>query len=514
MIPDRAPAQVDSTANQQYANAEDLRTALRTIPAFNDTRDDVVRDAPTKAGKKEIEDALITYLETIFKESSQPTGKPKHVVAGINAAIAEIDALISAQVNEILHDPDFQALEASWKGLEGLITNSSPQAGRLEINVFNIEKKELVEHLDEYQGNTITESPLYRIFYREGLGVLGGAPIGCFAGDFYFNQETEDVIALEGMSKLAAACHAPFISSVEPKLFGVNSWPELTKQTDVSVWNHFESSSTHEKWRSLRSEPDSQYLGLTLFRILGREPYQKAKGFTFKEETQGRHENYLWVNSVFGFAENLANAYFKYDWPVQWRGIEGGGLLPRLPKHVLDPSQGADATVGPVEVTTPMERESVLSKLGFLPALQIKNTSDAVFLGAQSFQEPGSYFGPDGVQATENAELHARLPYTFAACRILHCLTRLAQQKIGTLSDEVALQKVLTDWLNQYVEPNPDKVGEQQRRRRPLRAAEVKVVPVKGKPGYYEIKLKVRPHYQFEGADIDLSLSSQVGGKK
>src|SRR4051812_28778927 len=42
-------------------------------------------------------------------------------VAAINARIAQIDALISRQLNEILHAPEFQALEASWRGLAYLV---------------------------------------------------------------------------------------------------------------------------------------------------------------------------------------------------------------------------------------------------------------------------------------------------------------------------------------------------------------------------------------------------------
>jgi len=42
----------------------------------------------------------------------------KDAEAMINARIAQIDHLISIQLNEILHHPDFQKLEASWRGLK------------------------------------------------------------------------------------------------------------------------------------------------------------------------------------------------------------------------------------------------------------------------------------------------------------------------------------------------------------------------------------------------------------
>src|SRR3954466_14700196 len=44
--------------------------------------------------------------------------------AMINARIAQIDALISTQLNEIMHHPDFQKLEGSWRGLKYLLNSS------------------------------------------------------------------------------------------------------------------------------------------------------------------------------------------------------------------------------------------------------------------------------------------------------------------------------------------------------------------------------------------------------
>src|SRR5687768_13785311 len=42
----------------------------------------------------------------------------------IQAQIARIDELLSNQVDEILHHPDFQRLEASWRGLHFLVMNT------------------------------------------------------------------------------------------------------------------------------------------------------------------------------------------------------------------------------------------------------------------------------------------------------------------------------------------------------------------------------------------------------
>src|SRR5215203_1876445 len=60
----------------------------------------------------------------------------KNMDVAINSRIAEIDRLISAQMNQIMHHEDFQKLEGSWRGLQHLVKNSltGPQ---LKIRVMS-----------------------------------------------------------------------------------------------------------------------------------------------------------------------------------------------------------------------------------------------------------------------------------------------------------------------------------------------------------------------------------------
>src|SRR4051794_40558980 len=70
-----------------------------------------------------LEQSKLTRDETTHKQARDSIGEvvrqimsgtmkgSKNVQALLNARIAEIDALLSGQVNEILHHPDFQKLE-------------------------------------------------------------------------------------------------------------------------------------------------------------------------------------------------------------------------------------------------------------------------------------------------------------------------------------------------------------------------------------------------------------------
>src|SRR5438046_1605852 len=48
----------------------------------------------------------------------------KDTEAMINARIAQIDHLIALQLNEVMHHPQFQKLEGTWRGLKYTVDNS------------------------------------------------------------------------------------------------------------------------------------------------------------------------------------------------------------------------------------------------------------------------------------------------------------------------------------------------------------------------------------------------------
>jgi len=49
---------------------------------------------------------------------------------------------------------------------------------------------------------------------------------------------------------------------------------------------------------------------------------------------------------------------------------------------------------------------------------------------------------------------------------------------------------------------------------RPLAGAEVVVEEIEGNPGYYSAKFYLRPHYQLEGVNVTLSLTSKLPSAK
>ena len=72
----------------------------------------------------------------------------KDLEATINARIADIDKVLSAQLNAIMHAPEFQKLEGAWRGLHYLVMQSETST-MLKIRVLNISKDELRKDLEK-----------------------------------------------------------------------------------------------------------------------------------------------------------------------------------------------------------------------------------------------------------------------------------------------------------------------------------------------------------------------------
>ena len=256
------------------------------------------------------------------------------VVAAINHRIADIDDLISAQVNEVLHYPEFQQLEASWRGLNYLVMNSET-GSMLKLRVLNISKAELLKDLE--RAVEFDQSALFKKVYEEEYGTFGGFPFSCLVADFEFGRHPQDIQLLRKVSGVAASAHAPFIAAASPRLFDMERFSELSAPRDLS--KIFESAELIA-WRSFRESEDSRYVVLVLPRVLLRLPYgpdtKPVEGMSFVEDVDGtNHDKYLWGNPAYILAQRITTAFSLYGWTAAIRGVEGGGKVEGLPAHTF-----------------------------------------------------------------------------------------------------------------------------------------------------------------------------------
>ena len=64
----------------------------------------------------------------------------------MHAIALDIDRALTDQLNAVMHAPDFQKLEAAWRGLHYLVQQSETST-TLKIRVLNVSKSELVKDL-------------------------------------------------------------------------------------------------------------------------------------------------------------------------------------------------------------------------------------------------------------------------------------------------------------------------------------------------------------------------------
>ncbi len=425
--------------------------------------------------------------------------------AMINARIAQIDHLLSIQLNEVLHHPSFQKLEGTWRGLKYLLNNSECSS-MLKIRVLNASKKELLRDLQ--RAPEFDQSALFKKVYEEEYGIFGGEPIAALIGDYEFGRHPEDIELLEKVSQVAAAAHAPFVSAASPELLNLDSYTNLGAPRDLGK---IFDSTEYAKWKSFRQSDDSRYVALTMPRVLMRLPYGRdtkaIEGFNYEEGVDGTdHSKYLWGNAAYALGARLTNAFADYGWCAAIRGVEGGGLVEGLPTHTFRTDEGDVALKCPTEVAITDRREKELADLGFVPLVHCKGTDYAAFFSVQSCQKPKLY---DSEAANANARLSAQLPYLFAVCRFAHYMKSIMRDKVGSFTSRSETERFLNQWIMQYVTED-DRASQATKAQYPLREARVEVAEVAGKPGAYRAVAFLRPHFQLEELTVSLRLVADL----
>jgi len=425
--------------------------------------------------------------------------------AMINARIAQIDHLISIQLNEVMHHPSFQKLEGSWRGLKYMM-DQSETSDMLKIKVLNVSKKDLLRDLQ--RAPEFDQSAMFKKVYEEEFGVFGGAPFAALVGDYEFGKHPQDIELLERVRNVAAAAHAPFLTAASNELFNLESYTSLDQPRDLGK---IFDTTEYAKWKSFRATEDSRYVGMCLPRILGRLPYgpdtKPVEAFNYQEGVDGtEHNKYLWSNAAYALGARLTNSFAKHHWCAAIRGVEGGGLVDGLSVHNFRTDDGDIAMKCPTEVPITDRREKELADLGFIPLVHCKGTDYAAFFSVQSAQKPKLY---DKDAANANARLSAQLPYILAVSRFAHYLKAMMRDKIGSFMSRSSCESFLNQWISQYVLLDDD-ASPDMKAKYPLREARIDVSEIPGKPGAYRAVSFLKPHFQLDELSVSLRLVADL----
>lgn len=297
--------------------------------------------------------------------------------------IAATDATTSGLMRKIITHPKFKALESAWRGLY-FLTRRAETSTQLKIHILDLPKDKFAASLASADGLSSTE--LFRILIHDAIQVEGSEPWALVAADYAFEPNVDDVAALMRISKLCSAAGAPFIAQMSAEILGVSS---LAEHPDQAEWNTNATGDAAKLWAALRGQAESQSLGLTITRMIGRLPYgaktDPVESFDFEEfEGDPQHDRYLWTNASFAVATLLAQSFAEYEWEMKDRLIQN---LDGLPLHTY--KRDGETNFQPcAEITMTDVGVNKLMDFGLMPLVSYRGTDRVKLARFQSITDP------------------------------------------------------------------------------------------------------------------------------
>jgi len=424
--------------------------------------------------------------------------------AAVDLMISEIDLRLESQVNAIMHAPEFQKLESTWRSLKYLVDHSDARQN-VQVDVVNTTKQDLMDDFED--SPEIVKSGYYRSLYTSEYGTFGGVPYGAVVTDFDFTHGFEDIRLMSNLASVSAMAHVPLLANTPPEMFGDESFEGLPKMRDLKA--HFDSPE-YAKWRSFRENDDSRYIGLCMPRFMLRQPYEPGqnteRAFNFNEDVRDQHDNYLWGPASFAMAARCAEAFASTSWCADIIGPQSGGEVEDLPLHQYE-AMGKLQTKLPVEVQLSERREYELSEEGIIGLTFRKGSDNAAFFSANSVQKAKTY-GRDDKDSELNYRLGTQLPYMFLISRVAHYLKVMQRELIGSYVSREILQSRLQWWLTGHTCSTASTPF--MKSKFPFKESGVWVEDVPGNAGWYKIRLQIVPHFKYMGADFSLSLVGKL----
>lgn len=364
-------------------SAENLETPEVNVPEqmSGGLLDQVLEETP-----ENVPETKYSRVDSEWNNFLRQTVKP-HLVPDIEPQQSEMVSAVDAATGElmrmVLHHPDFQALEAAWRGVH-FLTSRLETDSQLKVYLVDVSKAELAADLNA--GEDLPLTGIYRLLVEQTVETFGGEPWAVLAGNYAFSQTSGNAELLGRMAKIARASGAPFITAASDEVLGCESLAETPKSED---WKASVDVEGNEAWELLRRLPETSYIGLMLPRFLMRLPYgtetDPIEVFEFEEiSDKPDHNHYLWGNSSFVCVYLLGQTFVRNGWDFQ-SGIvnDVGGL----PLHVY--KEDGESRTKPCAEVVFNERtvETILEK-GIMPVLSYKNQDTIRLARLQSLASP------------------------------------------------------------------------------------------------------------------------------
>lgn len=273
--------------------------------------------------------AAESHVQAMIRDLIRPHIVPS-ALPDLPELTAMVDRTIADQMRGVLHDPDFQRLEANWRSLHMLVTGLET-GDELQLCVLDVSRAELERDVFENSARG-----LHALVAERPRSTPGGQPWSVVCVLERFAATPDDARLLAGLAVCAHAAGAVLLAGADDALVGAES---IATHPRPEQWTRTMPADAAEAWGVVRSLPEAANVGLAMPRVLGRLPYgprtEPVDSFEFEECSTADgacgHESLLWLNAAAHATLLLGRAFTDDGWS-------------------LDPNQGGDVDGLPVYI--------------------------------------------------------------------------------------------------------------------------------------------------------------------
>lgn len=477
--------------------------------------------------------------------------------AAIALQIAAIDRRLVSIVRQVIQNPRFQQLESSFRSIYNLVNSADsndsnirnmPAQRRVNVFVLDISAEELQLDLG---ANSYRQTWIYDKLYRKRFDLLIGEQnikidnysavypfslmvvdldfgLADYAQKTAFEKSTQvDLSALRKLAKIGEECFCMFLLSLAPQFFGesIKSFSHLENVLDVKA---ILRQKKYQAWNEFRKQDESRMIGISLPRVLLREPYKNyrmgatakadgtektATGILFDEiEGFGETENMLWGRSSFAVLQPIIRSFKQYDWFSDVCGIDrdpkklatsddpynagyDGGLIDGLTRTFFDTDSPRVANFAPTEIVISEKDEAIFSSIGFIPIFSINQSPFAAMLSCQSVQATHEMTTK---AASNNIRLSSMFNYMLCVCRMAHRLKIECRSQVGKSVGPEAIQDHMQAWLMEH--SSGRNRGIEQKMVKPFLDENTGFFVFEDitDPGRYDCTIRLCPHHKYD----------------